>query len=155
MKIKYLLVVLSLIILAGCNTTQFKQINFSEEKYLISFDNDIPLMLKQEIQTFFGKDNSLKADQKNIMKIHDYKMKRYDIYSGDALRALEIEMNVSIILKIQNNQKAVNKKIDSARRFSSSELNPLSEKEMLQFIEEELINDLINKIVIEVSLIDL
>ena len=38
-------------------------------------------------------------------------------------------------------------------RFDS--LNPLAKQEMLKFIEEQLINDLINQLIIEVNLIDL
>ena len=41
-------------------------------------------------------------------------------------------------------KKITSKTITSTKRFSSVELNPLAKQEMLKFIEEQLINDLIN-----------
>ena len=43
----------------------------------------------------------------------------------------------------------------SMKRYSSIELNPLAEKEMLNFIKNEIFDDLYNQIILEVSLIDL
>ena len=71
------------------------------------------------------------------------------------MRALETEISISIDIKIKKNNKFIGKTIVSTKRFSSNELNPLAEKEMLKFVEEQLINDLIDKLIIEVNLIDL
>jgi len=43
----------------------------------------------------------------------------------------------------------------SIKRFGSIELNPLAEKEMISFIEDEILEDLFNQIILEVSLIDM
>ena len=51
--------------------------------------------------------------------------------------------------------KFISKTIVSTKRFNSIELNPLAEKEMLKFVKEQLINNLIDKLIIEVKLVDL
>ena len=71
------------------------------------------------------------------------------------MRALETEISISIDIKVKKNDKFISKTIVSTKRFNSIELNPLAEKEMLKFVEEQLINDLIDKLIIEVKLIDL
>ena len=71
------------------------------------------------------------------------------------MRALETEISISMDIKIKKNDKFISKTIVSTKRFSSIELNPLAEKEMLKFVEEQIINDLIDKLIIEVELIDL
>jgi len=71
------------------------------------------------------------------------------------LRALETEISISIDIKVKKNDKFISKTIVSTKRFNSIELNPLAEKEMLKFVKEQLINDLIDKLIIEVKLIDL
>ena len=71
------------------------------------------------------------------------------------MRALETEMSVSINIKVKKNNKIIEKIIVSTKRFSAIELNSLAEKEMFNFIEEQLINDLIDKLIIEVNLIDM
>ena len=63
--------------------------------------------------------------------------------------------NVLTKIKVKKNDRFISKTIVSTKRFSSIELNPLAEKEMLKFVEEQLINDLIDKLIIEVKLIDL
>ena len=71
------------------------------------------------------------------------------------MRELETEISISIDIKVKKNDKFISKTIVSTKRFNSIELNPLAEKEMLKFVKEQLINDLIDKLIIEVKLIDL
>ena len=47
------------------------------------------------------------------------------------------------------------KTINSMKRFSAIELNPLAENQMSKFMEEEIINDVIEQLILEVNLIDL
>ena len=47
------------------------------------------------------------------------------------------------------------KSVSIMKRFSAIELNPLAENEMTKFMESEALNDLIDQLMIEVSLIDL
>ena len=41
------------------------------------------------------------------------------------------------------------------KRFESIELNPLAETEMLNFMENEIIDDLVGQLILEVNLIDM
>ena len=103
----------------------------------------------------FTKNKQSPFIQNNNIEINNYQSKQYDIYAGNALRALETEMSVSINIKVKKNNKIIEKTIVSTKRFSAIVLNSLAEKEMFNFIEEQLINDLIDKLIIEVNLIDM
>ena len=47
------------------------------------------------------------------------------------------------------------KTLNVMKRFSAIELNPLAENELMKFMENEAINDLIDQLILEVSLLDL
>ena len=156
MKIKYFLVLLGLVlIVSACKANQFQKLDLDGHNYNVSFGQNIPLKLKQQAVSVFSKDMQSHQNQNNSIEINNYLPKQYEIYSGNALRSLETEMSVSVSIKIKKNKKITNKTITSTKRFSSVELNPLAKQEMLKFIEEQLINDLINQLIIEVNLIDL
>ena len=156
MKIKYFLALLGLVlIVSACKANQFQKLDLDGHYYNVSFGQNIPLKLKQQAVSVFSKDIQSHQNQNNSIEINNYLSKQYEIYSGNALRSLETEMSVSVSIKIKKNKKITNKTITSTKRFSSVELNPLAKQEMLKFIEEQLINDLIDKLIIEVNLIDL
>ena len=155
-KIKYFLVLLALVlVVSACNTSQFQKLSLNDSYYQLIFGKNVPLKLKQQATSVFTKNQQSSSIQNNNIEINNYLSKRYDVYAGNALRALETEISISIDIKVKKNDKFISKTIVSTKRFSSIELNPLAEKEMLKFIEEQLINDLIDKLIIEVKLIDL
>ena len=155
-KIKYFLVLLALVlVVSACNTSQFQKLNLNDSYYQLTFGKSVPLKLKQHATSIFTKNQQSTSIQNNDIEINNYLFKRYDVYAGNALRALETEISISMDIKIKKNDKFTSKTIVSTKRFSSIELNPLAEKEMLKFVEEQLINDLIDKLIIEVKLIDL
>ena len=47
------------------------------------------------------------------------------------------------------------KTINSMKRFTAIELNPLAENQMSKFMAEEIMNDVIEQLIVEVNLIDL
>lgn len=156
MKIKYFLVLLALVlVVSSCNTSQFQKLDLNDSYYQLNFGKNVPLKLKQQATSIFTKNQQSTSIQNNSIEINNYLSKKYNVYAGNALRALETEISISIDIKVEKNDKFINKTIVSTKRFSSIELNPLAEKEMLKFIEEQLINDLIDKLIIEVKLIDL
>ena len=59
--------------------------------------------------------------------------------------------NHSMHMNNLNNIKTIN----SMKRFSAIELNPLAEDQMKKFMEEEIMNDVIEQLILEVNLIDL
>ena len=155
-KIKYFLVLLALVlVVSACNTSQFQKLSLNDSYYQLSFGKNVPLKLKQQATSVFTKNQQSTSIQNNNIEINNYLSKRYDVYAGNALRALETEISISIDIKVKKNDKFISKTIVSTKRFSSIELNPLAEKEMSKFVEEQLINDLIDKLIIEVKLIDL
>ena len=138
-----------------CSTNQFQKLDLDDSYYQLTFGKSVPLELKQQAISVFTKNQQSPSIQNNNIEINNYRSKQYDVYAGNALRALETEMSISIAIKIKKNNKIIEKTIVSTRRFSAIELNPLAEKEMFKFIEEQLINDLIDKLIIEVNLIDM
>ena len=155
-KIKYFLVLLALVlVVSACNTSQFQKLDLNDSYYQLTFGKKIPLKLKQQATSVFTKNQHSSSIQNNYIEISNYLFKKYDVYAGNALRALETEINISVDIKVKKNDKFVSKTIVSTKRFGSIELNPLAEKEMLKFVEEQLINDLIDKLIVEVELIDL
>ena len=156
MKIKYFLVLLALVLfVSACSISQFQKLDLDNSYYQLTFGKNVPLKLKQQATSIFTKNQQSPSTQNNKIEINNYLTKRYDVYAGDALRALETEMSISMDIKVNKNSKFISKTIMSTKRFSSIELNPLAEKEMLKLVEEQLINDLIDKLIIEVNLIDL
>ncbi|MEC8218047.1 MAG: hypothetical protein VXZ97_02660 [Pseudomonadota bacterium] len=156
MKIKYFLFLLSLIlVVSACSTNQFQKLDLDDSYYQLTFGKSVPLELKQRAISVFTINQQSPSIQNNNIEINNYLFKKYDVYAGNAMRALETEISISIDIKVKKNDKFISKTILSTKRFSSIELNPLAEKEMLKFVEEQLINDLIDKLIIEVKLIDL
>ena len=156
MKIKYFLALLALVLVVStCSTSQFQKLDLDDSSYQLTFGKNVPLRLKQQATSVFTKNQRYLYEQNNNIEINNYLSKQYNVYAGNALRALETEISISIDIKVKKNSKFISKTIVSTKRFSSIELNPLAEKEMLKFVEEQLINDLIDKLIIEVNLIDL
>ena len=154
MKKRYLSSLLILLILIqGCALNQYQLAKINNNNYLVNFDIGIP----KEIQTRINSALKLRAestsDKTITIDITNYKSSQYDVYSGNSLRSLEKEIKSS--LKININKTSINKSLMSMKRYSSIELNPLAEKEMLNFIKNEIFDDLYNQIILEVSLIDL
>ena len=79
----------------------------------------------------------------------------YDVFSGKALRSLEVEVKSSVSVSISINNKIINRKLMTMKRYSSNELNILAEDEMLDFIKNEIYDDFVNQLIFEVNLIEM
>tara|TARA_X000000368_G_scaffold177008_1_gene139588 strand:+ start:993 stop:1460 length:468 start_codon:yes stop_codon:yes gene_type:complete len=142
-----------LVFVFACAVGDYKQVKIVNKSYLISFDSGIPKSFQIKINSMFKQNNGYGENVK--ININNYLFKQYEVYSGRSLRALESEAKSSLQLTIVSNGNEINKSLMSMKRFDSIELNPLAEQEMLSFIENEMFDDLLNQIIIEVSLIDL
>ena len=152
-KINLRIFLIIFIFVQSCELNQFEQAKISSNSYLLIFDSSIPTSFQTKLNSIFKLKND---DNKNIqIKINNYVFKKYDIYSGSSLRALESEVKSSIRISIDSDDKVINKTLMSMKRFSSIELNPLAEQEMMYFIENELLEDLLNQITLEVNIIDM
>ena len=151
-KINLRIFLIIFIFVQSYELNQFEQAKISSNSYLLIFDSSIPTSFQTKLNSIFKLKND---DNKNIqIKINNYVFKKYDIYSGNSLRALESEAKSSIRISIDGD-KVINKTLMSMKRFSSIELNPLAEQEMMYFIENELLEDLLNQITLEVNVIDM
>ena len=146
---------LVLIFAHGCALNQYKLGNISNYDYSITYDEGIPRGLEKKINSVFKPITNY--DNRDVYKINikNYKFDRYDVYAGQALRSLEVEVRSSIEVSLNLNDKKINKSLVSVKRFNSNELNPLADQEMLDFIRNQAIDDLVNQLYLEVSLIDM
>jgi hypothetical protein len=150
-------VVLSMacIFISSCNLNQYQQVNFKDKEYFLTFNKEIPSKIETKIKKIIqSNSDEVKAETFQI-SINDYQIKRYEVYSGSALRSLETEIkgNLKISIKVKNI--SLNKNLMAMKRFESIELNPLAETEMLNFMENEIIDDLVGQLILEVNLIDM
>ena len=156
MQKKYLfLVLLILIFVQGCGLNQYKLGNISNYDYSIAYDEGIPRSLEKKINSVFKPILNSNSRDNYKINIKNYKFDRYDVYAGQALRSLEVEFKSSIEVSLNLNDKKINKSLVSLKRFNSNELNPLADQEMLDFIQNQSIDDLVNQLFLEVSLIDM
>ena len=156
MQKKYLfLMSLILIFTHGCVLNQYKLGNISNYDYSVAYDEGIPRSLEKKINSVFRPITN--SDNRDVYKINikNYKFDRYDVYAGQALRSMEVEVRSSIEVSLNLNDKKINKSLVSVKRFNSNELNPLADQEMLDFIKNQAIDDLVNQLFLEVSLIDM
>ncbi len=156
MQKKYLfLVPLILIFVQGCGLNQYKLGNISNYDFSIAYDEGIPRSLEKKINSVFKPILNSNSRDNYKINIKNYKFDRYDVYAGQALRSLEVEVKSSIEVSLNLNDKNINKSLVSVKRFNSNELNPLADEEMLDFIRNQAIDDLVNQLFLEVSLIDM
>ena len=158
---KELLLVLVCFVISSCNTTEYKQFKIDNGKYYFKYNQDIPFSLQEKINSMIGQSSYSDNSKKSEIHIIKYELRTYDIYSGSALRALEKEIKATIGFNVKSsnlmnmNHSMDTKSVNIMKRFSAIELNPLAENEMTKFMESEVLNDLIDQLMIEVSLIDL
>ena len=156
MQKKYLfLISLVLIFTQGCELNQYRLGNISNYDYSITYDEEIPRSIEKRINSLFKP--ILYSGSRDVYRINikNYKFDRYDVYAGQALRSLEVEVRSSIEVSLNLNDKKINKSLVSVKRFNSNELNPLADQEMLDFIRNQAIDYLVNQLFLEVSLIDM
>ena len=164
---KELLLVLVCFVISSCNISEYKQLKIDNGKYYFTYNQDIPFSLQEKINSMIGQSSYSDNSKKSEIHIIKYELRAYDIYSGSALRALEKEIKATISFNVKSGNSLnmdhsmhMDHSMDTIsvsimKRFSAIELNPLAENEMTKFMESEALNDLIDQLMIEVSLIDL
>lgn len=158
---KELLLVLVCFVISSCNISEYKQFKIDNGKYYFTYNQDIPFSLQEKINSMIGQSSYSDNSKKSEIHIIKYELRASDIYSGSALRALEKEIKATISFNVKSgnsmnmDHSMDTKSVNIMKRFSAIELNPLAENEMTKFMESEALNDLIDQLMIEVSLIDL
>ena len=141
-----------LISLYGCG---YNQVTSKPEIYSsvsITFDKSIPIPMVAKLKSTF--DTNADSDAISV-SIKNYSMKKYNVYGGNALRALEGELTLKTQIMIQSATKSSNKYLSSMKRYKSSELNTYAEDEMIKLLESEMQREILNKILIEVNLFEM
>ena len=154
-KINFIVLLMALMCIQGCALNEYQKIRINDNSYLVTFDSGIPKSLQTKVNSTLKIKIDNQESENIKISISNYISKQYDIYSGESLRSLESEIKASINLSMNNNNKTVNKNLMSMKRFGSVELNPLAEQEMIDFIENEILEDLFNQIILEVNLVDM
>jgi len=150
---KGLLLILLSIVITSCNLNEYKKLQLDKNKYYFSFDQEVPNNFQLKIKEVFG-DNFEKVDYEKIhINLRSFDLNKYEVYSGTSLRAMEIELKAKLNFSIDDSNNI--ETINSMKRFSAIELNPLAQNQMSKFMEEEIINDVIEQLILEVNLIDL
>ena len=153
-KIKFSFLAIAIIVIQSCAVNQYQQIK-TEKNYFVTFSSDIPKSFQTRVNSSLkSKENASKDNIINI-NINSFMFNKYDVYSGSSLRALESEVKSSMKISINQNDNTKNKMLMSMKRFSSIELNPIAEEQMISFIKDEMLDDLYNQVILEVSLIDM
>ena len=141
-----------LISLYGCGYNQVISKPGIYNSVNITFDKSIPIPMVAKLKSTF--DTNADADAISV-NIKNYSMKKYNIYGGNALRALEGELTLKTQIMIQSATKSSNKYLSSMKRYKSNELNPYAQDEMIKLLESEMQREILNKIIIEVSLFEM
>ena len=164
---KKLLLLFACLVISSCNLTEYKQFKIDNKKYYFTFNQNIPSSFQEKVNTRLGHNSDDMSVKKTEVQIIKYELRTNSIYSGSALRALEKEIKASISFNVVGsnsmnmdhsmhmNQSMNIKTVNIMKRFSAIELNPTAENAMIQFMENEVINDLIDQLILEVSLVDL
>lgn len=131
----------------GCGFTPLSYSSAIE----FSADNNLPNDFKDKIF------NINKFDNIATSKVHikGYKFEKYNVYGGNALRSLETELKLTLIINVERNNEEKTKQFMILKRYKSNELNPLAQNEMLSMLRNEMEDELIQQIILEVNLIDL
>ena len=118
----------------------------------IKFDETVPQNFKDQVSYFF---NSGSSKENSYLGITSYVAKEYNIYAGDALRALEGEITLMLQVELKLNDSLVRKSFSSAKRYKSNELNPFAQNQMIELLKESMQKDIIQQIIVEVSALEM
>jgi outer membrane lipopolysaccharide assembly protein LptE/RlpB len=144
-----------LLILLFISSCSFSQVSLNSEliaNYSINYDESIPKSLTDQVNTIF---NIKKHDDDNQILLSEYAFNEYNIYAGSKLRSLEGELIAKIKFKITNGNETNNREIKVIRRYKSNELNPFAEKESIEMLKEDIFKEILNEILLEVSLFEM
>jgi hypothetical protein len=151
-KYSVFLKIFFLISIYGCG---YNQVTSKPEIYSsvsITFDKSIPIPMVAKLKSTFDTNADLDAIS---VSIKNYSMKKYNVYGGNALRALEGELTLKTQIMIQSATKSSNKYLSSMKRYKSNELNPYAEDDMIKLLESEMQREILNKILIEVNFFEM
>ena len=149
-KQKYLFIFpLVLAALYGCGFMPLKNSNI-KTNFVIT--QDLPNSLKVKLLAIQNYEKSGALE----VRINDYDFKKYEVYGGIAIRSLEGELKLKVNILISSKNGIIkNKDFLIMRRYKTNELNPFSQNKTVEFLKNQMENDLIDQIMLEVNLIEM
>ena len=149
-KQKYLFIFpLALAALYGCGFMPLKNSNI-KTNFVIT--QDLPNSLKVKLLAIQNYEKSGALE----VRINNYDFKKYEVYGGIAIRSLEGELKLKVNILISSKNGIIkNKDFLIMRRYKTNELNPFSQNETVEFLKNQMENDLIDQIMLEVNLIEM
>jgi len=130
------------IAIVGCS---FSPVNSDSEIIVskIKFDLSVPAKIRNNLSIFI-EENEASSTEVNIL---EFEFKENNFYGGENLGSLESEVVGSIQVYILNDEEH-SKRISSSKRFNTQSLNPLAQKELVELMRVEVIEDLNKKIIL-------
>ena len=152
---KFAMLPILLFLTLGCSYSLVTYENLNNKNFQFVFSDDIPNKLQNKFSAVSSSKNENQKTKSNLIRISNFMISNYDVFSGKALRSLEVEVKSSVSISISINNKIINRKLMTMKRYSSNELNILAEDEMLDFIKNEIYDDFVNQLIFEVNLIEM
>jgi|TARA_B110000902_G_scaffold245515_1_gene299719 outer membrane lipopolysaccharide assembly protein LptE/RlpB len=149
------LIVFLALLVSSCGYNQVTINSGDSDFKSVEFDKSIPQNFEDKITYFFKAQPNKLSEGNNYLAINGYSIKEYNVYAGNALRALEGELTLTVKVEIEVKDLLIKKSFNSKKRYKSNELNPLAQKQMTKFLEEAMQKDIIDQIVIEVSTLEM
>jgi|TARA_B110000977_G_C11029155_1_gene474486 outer membrane lipopolysaccharide assembly protein LptE/RlpB len=149
------LIVFLALLVSSCGYNQVTINSGDSDFKSVEFDKSIPQNFEDKITYFFKAQPNKLSEGNNYLAISGYSIKEYNVYAGNALRALEGELTLTVKVEIEVKDLLIKKSFNSKKRYKSNELNPLAQKQMTKFLEEAMQKDIIDQIVIEVSTLEM
>jgi len=154
-KYTFSLIVFLALLVSSCGYNQVTINSGDSDFKSVEFDKSIPQNFEDKISYFFKAQPNKLSEGSNYLAISGYSIKEYNVYAGNALRALEGELTLTVKVEIEVKDLLIKKSFNSKKRYKSNELNPLAQKQMTKFLEEAMQKDIIDQIVIEVSTLEM
>ena len=143
---KLLVIILFLNVISGCGYSQNSFLFFDIDS--IKYDKSVPYDLANQIKRHSTNENNPRIRD---VRIYDYEIESYDVFGGNYFASMEREFTISIKVDFDIDGKSYTKKISSIQRLNLNELNPLSEKESMNYALKVTHEDITKQIIIEAS----
>ena len=115
----------------------------------VKFSPSVP----EDVQFYIT--NSLIKNSESKVSFSAYSINEYKILAGSSIRPLENEIKISLASEIIVNDTSFDVSYQIKKIYNSNELNPLAENQRKEFIIKQSLEEIIQKINMEISKIEM
>ncbi len=119
------------------------------DNFNVKFSPSVP----EDVQFYIT--NSLIKNSESKVSFSAYSINEYKILAGSSIRPLENEIKVSLTSEIIVNDISFDVSYQIKKIYNSNELNPLAENQRKEFIIKQSLEEIIQKINMEISKIEM